>query len=94
MAAYRINIAAYGRLGRRYARDWFKDVHAAWKAVKRKPIEGTNRLMARDAFYEGYLGALSLSTRQSMAKRNPLPVGRSKSCYIRKLPGGKYQVRL
>ena len=24
MAAYRINIAAYGRLGRRYARDWFK----------------------------------------------------------------------
>ena len=28
------------------------------------------------------------------SKPNPLPVGRSRSCEIRKLPGGKYQVRL
>jgi hypothetical protein len=41
---------------------------------------------------KGYRAPMTMAVPRSL---NPaLSVGRSKSCYIRKLPGGKYQVRL
>jgi len=76
------------------------DLVSRTKAAAPSEYAETKRVLERNYGYRlrvvCKIPGRSIEARRKAMGRisNPIPIGRSKSCEIRKLPGGKYQVRI